>query len=192
MRIDHVIYAAEDVESIADRIQHELGVAAVGGGRHEGHGTQNRILPLGGGYLEVVGIANAEEAEGSPFGRGVLKGLSGGGEGWLAWVVAVDDIEGVAARLGTPVTTLRREGLSAQLTGVEDAMREPFLPFFVSRDPGVADPGDGGDAGGITWIEVAGDPVRLERWLDGAPLPVRVIDGAPSVRSVGIGDRAFR
>jgi hypothetical protein len=71
-------------------------------------------------------------------------------------------------------------------------MREPLLPFFVSRDPGVADPGAEGDAGGITWIELSGDAGRLERWLDGAQLPIRVVEGPAAVRAVGIGGRTCR
>jgi hypothetical protein len=71
-------------------------------------------------------------------------------------------------------------------------MRDPFLPFFVSRDPGVADPGAGGAGGGITWIELAGDAARLERWLDGAALPLRLVDGIPALRAVQIGDRELR
>ncbi len=192
MRIDHVIYAAEDVEAAAATIGDELGVTALGGGRHEGHGTHNRIVPLGGGYVEVLGVADPQEAAGSDFGRGLLTRLAGVGEGWLAWVVAVQDVDPVARRLGTTITTLKREGLSARLTGVAEAIQEPFLPFFVSRDPGVADPGADGDAGGITWIELAGDAVRLKRWLDAAPLPVRFVDGPAAVRAVGIGDRTLR
>jgi hypothetical protein len=98
----------------------------------------------------------------------------------------------VAARLGTAISTIAREGLSAQLTGVEAAMREPVLPFFIARDPGVADPAAGGDAGGITWLEVSGDAARLERWLGGAELPVRVLGGAPGVRAMGVGARELR
>lgn len=192
MQIDHVIYAAEDVDAAAARIGRELGVASAGGGRHEGHGTYNRILPLGGGYLEVLGVADTEEAAGSPFGSGLVRRLAHRGEGWLTWVVAVPDLDAVAARLGTPITTLRREGLSARLTGVAEAMETPPLPFFNTRDPGVADPGASGDAGGITWLELAGDAARLERWLDGAALPVRVADGEPGVHAIGIGDRTFR
>jgi hypothetical protein len=188
MRIDHVIYAAADVDAATARIEEQFGVAAAGGGRHDGHGTFNRIVPLGGGYLEVLGVADPQEAAGSPFGRGLVERLQSAGDGWMAWVVAVEDIEPVVRRLGTTITTLRREGLSARLTGVEEAMREPFLPFFIQRDPGVADPGSGGDGGGITWIEVAGDAFRLERWLDSASLPIRVVDGPPAVRAVGIGD----
>jgi hypothetical protein len=56
----------------------------------------------------------------------------------------------------------------------------------------VLDPGAAGDAGGITWIEVAGDAAELESWLGGADLPVRVVDGPPGVLAVGIGDRQLR
>lgn len=192
LRIDHVVYAAQDVDAVTARFEEELGVAAAGGGRHEGHGTYNRIVPLGGGYLEVLGLADPHEAARSDFGSGLLRRLADAGEGWLAWAVATDDVESVARRLGSAIVTLSREGLSARLTGAGEAMRHPFLPFFVSRDPGVADPGTDGDAGGITRIEVAGDAERLERWLDAAPLPVRVVDGPPALRAVGIGDRTLR
>jgi len=191
VRIDHVIYAAADLDAAAARIESEFGLMAGGGGRHEGLGTCNRVVPLGGGYLELLGVADREQATRSDFGRGLLARLDRGG-GLLGWVVAVDDVDSVARRLGTMITTIRRAGLSARLTGVADAMREPLLPFFISRDPGVPDPGIGGDAGGITWIEVAGDAARLERWLDYTPMPVRVVNGSPAVRAIGIGERELR
>jgi hypothetical protein len=192
VRIDHVIYAATDLDATAARIGRELGVTANAGGRHEGHGTHNRIVPLGGGYLELLGVADPEEAANSDFGRGPLTRLARDGEGWLAWVVAVEDVGAVARRLGTTITTISRKGLSARLTGVAEAMQEPLLPIFMSRDAGVPDPGVGGDAGGITWIELAGDAARLAHWLGATSLPVRVVEGPPAVRAVGIGDRAFR
>ena len=191
MRIDHVIYAAEDVGAAAERFAIELGLPAVPGGRHEGHGTHNVLVPLGGGYLEVLGVADEQEARASDFGRGLLARLERGGEGWLTWVVAVPDVDAVAARLGTPITTLRREGLSARLTGVAQAMAEPCLPFFVSRDRGVADPGASAVGPGIAWLELAGDAARVERWLDAAALPLRIVDGTPELRAVGIGDRTL-
>ena len=188
MRIDHVIYATRNLEGAVGRIERELGLASLPGGRHEGLGTHNRIVPLGGGYLELLGVADQQEAEASDFGRGLLDHLERGGDGLLGWVVAVDDVAAVARRLGTAVTTIRRSGLSARLTGLAEAMREPFLPFFISRDPGIPDPGADGDAGGITWIELSGDEARLEQWLDHGELPVRVVPGPPAVRAVGIGD----
>ena len=68
-------------------------------------------------------------------------------------------------------------------------MAEPCLPFFVERGRDVADPGAGGDAGGITWVEVAGDAARLDAWLGGAELPLRVRPGAPALLAVGIGEQ---
>jgi hypothetical protein len=68
-------------------------------------------------------------------------------------------------------------------------MAEPWLPFFIQRDPGIADPGASGDAGGIAWIELAADPARLQEWLgSGEELPLRYAAGeAPGLRAVGLG-----
>jgi Glyoxalase-like domain len=195
MRIDHVIYACADLDAAAARVEAELGVAAGGGGRHERIGTHNRIVPLGGGYLELLAIADPAEAAASDLGRAVRDRVSATGDGLMGWAVAVDDVEPVAARLGTALSTIARSGLTARLTGVAEAMREPFLPFFIARDPGVPDParsGSGGGAGGIAWLELSGDAARLEDWLGGASLPVRVVDGAPGVRAMGVGERELR
>ena len=191
VRIDHVIYATHDLDAAAARVERELGLTALPGGRHQGFGTLNRIVPLGGGYLELLAVADPQEAASSDFGRGLLARLAQDGDGLLGWAVEVADVDAVAERLGTTVTTIRRAGLSARLTGLAEAMRSPSLPFFVSRDPGVPDPGLEGNAGGITWIELAGDARQLERWLDSVPQPVRVVDGSPAVRAVGIGEREF-
>ena len=95
----------------------------------------------------------------------------------------------MAARLGTEVVEIRRQGFVGRLTGVAEAMAEPGLPFFLERGRDVPDPGGERGAGGITWIEVAGDAARLEAWLDGAELPLRVRPGAPALIAVGIGEQ---
>jgi hypothetical protein len=192
MHVDHVIYATADLDGAATRLETELGVSAVRGGRHEGLGTHNRIVPLGGGYLELLAVWDREEAASSAIAAMWQARVEQEAEGLMGWAVAVDDVEPVAARLGTQVTTITREGLTAQLTGLAESLRQPFLPFFIARDPGVPDPGAAGDAGRITWVEVAGDAGRLERWLGGAELPVRVSGGEAGVRAVGIGDRELR
>ena len=192
MRIDHVIYATRDLERAAARLEAELGVAAVAGGRHDGLGTHNRIVPLGDGYLELLAVCDPEEAASSALGAALQARIEQQGEGLMGWAVAVDDVKPIAARLGTPITTIARQGMTARLTGLGESLRRPFLPFFLSRDSGVADPGARGDAGGIAWIEVAGDRALLEDWLAGAALPVQVAPGAPGVRAVGIGGRELR
>jgi hypothetical protein len=189
VRIDHVIYATRDLDAASARVEAELGVGVLPGGRHEGQGTHNRIVPLGGGYLEMLALHDADEAAGSPIGRILLERMSG--EGLFAWAVSGLDVPAAAERLGTPLHTVRRDGMTAHVTGVEAALTEPTVPFFVSSDA-PSHPGDGGTAGGLTWIEVAGDAARLREWLAGAPMAVRVVDGAPAVRAVGIGEREFR
>ena len=188
MRIDHVIYATADLDAATARLEAEHGLVATGGGRHDGIGTVNRTVPLGGGYLEVIAIADAEEAEGAPLGRVFASRIRASAEGLMGWAVAVEDASAAAARTGTELSTIGRQGLSATLAGVSVAMAEPFLPFFIQRDPASADPSLGGPHGGIRWVEVAGDAARLHEWLGGVELPVRVVDGPPGVRAVGIGD----
>ena len=80
VRIDHVIYATGDLDTAAARVESELGLNAVRGGRHEGHGTHNRIVPLGGGYLELMAVADPEEAAGSPIGSALQARLTERGD----------------------------------------------------------------------------------------------------------------
>jgi hypothetical protein len=192
MRIDHVLYATQDLDAAAARLEAEHGLPASGGGRHVGIGTENRIVPLGGGYVELIAVADPAEAERSPLGHALAVAIHERGEGLLGWVVAVDSVEAEAERTGAELSVIERAGLRAQLAGVATAMAEPTLPFFIQRDPGIADPGAEGDAGGITWVEVAGDLDRLRTWLGGAQLPVRVRDGRPALLAVGIGERELR
>ncbi len=192
MRIDHVIYATQDLDRAAARLEAEHGLAVSGGGRHVGLGTENRIVPLGGGYLELIAVADRAEAQRTALGNALATRIAERGEGLMGWVVAVGDVLAEAGRTGAEMSTIERSGLRARLAGVATAMAEPALPFFIERDAGVADPGDGGDAGGITWVEVSGDADRLRTWLGGAELPVRVSDGEPALLGVGIGDRELR
>ena len=192
MRIDHVIYATADLDEAAARVESELGLSVLPGGRHEGHGTHNRIVPLGGGYLELMAVADPHEAADSPMGSAVQARLTEQGDGLFAWVIVLDGVEQFADRLGLPVITVAREGLSARVAGLAEALRNPVLPFFLERDEGVADPGEGADAGGITWLEVAGDREALETRLGDTELPVRMVDGPVGVTAMGIGERELR
>jgi len=192
MRIDHVIYATQDLDAAAAQLESEHGLAARGGGRHTGIGTENRIVPLGGGYLELIAVVDRVEAERSPLGSALATRIRERGEGLMGWVVAVEDVLAEAGRTGAGLSTIERDGLRARLAGVTTAMAEPALPFFLQRDAGIADPGADGDAGGIGWVEVSGDEQRLRTWLGGAELPVRVTPGEPALLAVGIGDRELR
>jgi hypothetical protein len=180
VRIDHVIYATADLDAAEARIK-DFGLDVVPGGRHEGLGTHNRLVPLGGAFLELLAVRDPEEAEGVGFGAALLER----GEGLLGWAAAVDDLAAVVDRLDLSVMTVSRQGMTAQVAGVEEAMRAPYLPFFIERK------GDRGPSR-IDWLEVGGDAERLRTWLGGAELPVRAVDGPPRVLAVGVDGRELR
>jgi hypothetical protein len=196
--IDHAIYAVGDLEAAGDEIYEREGLASVPGGRHEGWGTANRIVPLGETYLELIAVVDAEEAESSDFGRAVLRAVTED-RPFVGWVVATDDIEGVARRLDLEVERKSRSTgdgstLSWRLTGLEVAMETGVLPFFVEWEsppedhPGAADVEHDADAQGIAWVEVCtDDEERLREWLGAdADLPVKVTEGDPAVAAVAI------
>jgi catechol 2,3-dioxygenase-like lactoylglutathione lyase family enzyme len=190
VRIDHVIYATDDLDTAQRRFE-SFGLRVVPGGVHDGMGTHNRIVPLGVGYVELLAVHDGELAAGAGFGQALLDRLQDG-EGWLGWAVAVDeDLERVAQRLGVSIIPISRDGLTARLAGVAEAAKAPFLPFFCQRDHGIQRPGDGG-SGGISWLELGGDADTLADWLGGAELPLRFADGPPRPLAVGVGDLELR
>jgi hypothetical protein len=193
VRIDHVIYATADLEGAAARVEAELGLTSIAGGRHDGLGTHNRIVPLGdGSFLELLAVVDPEEARRSALGT-IFQAAVARGEGLCGWAAAVDDVAAIAARLGTPITSVGRQGMTARLTAVEEALAEPCLPFFIERSGGRSGAGGAPEAEGIAWLEVAGDAGRLERWLGGCTtLPLRVVAGLPGVRGLGVGSRELR
>jgi Glyoxalase-like domain len=196
VRIDHVIYGTADLDVAAAQVDTCLGLKTVAGGRHQGLGTHNRIVPLAdGSFIELLALADPQQAQRSPLGA-ALQGAIARGDGLFGWAVAVEDVEPIAVRLGTTITAVGRQGMTARLTGVLESLTEPALPFFIERTAGritgrTAPPLANATAR-ITWLEVAGDAGRLNDWLGSAELPIRVVDGDAGVRAIGIGERELR
>jgi hypothetical protein len=178
VRIDHVIYGTSDLDEAAARFA-AAGFEVVPGGAHEGVGTHNRIVPLGADYIELLAILNPEMAAASPLGRLIAERIARG-DGWIGWGVAVADAAEEAARLGASEFSVRRRG-TGHLAGLLEALTEPFLPFFIQREPG--------EPGAIERVEVSGDRARLDAWLGGAELPVEVVDGPPAMLAVTVRGR---
>src|SRR5690606_9038067 len=138
MRIDHVSYAAgpEGLQETAARLGEQLGVEPVDGGVHPRFGTRNVILPLAEQrYLEVVECLDHPASDKAPFGQAV-KARSNRGGGWMAWVVAVDDLGPVEERLGRGAVDGNRHtpqgvDLRWRQIGVKNVIDHGNLPFFV-------------------------------------------------------------
>ena len=200
MRLDHLSYAAgpEGLGACAQRLGSALGAGFRDGGLHPRFGTRNFLLPLANGvYLEVVAALDHPAADKAPFGQAV-KARSEAGGGWLAWVVAVDDLAPIEARLGRPaVSGHRRRPDGVDLTwrqiGVLDLLDDPALPFFIQwqSDPALhpSATSDGDRAPGITRVEICGDAAKVGEWL-GEPVARAefqidwVDDGDPGLSAV--------
>ena len=111
-------------------------------------------------------------ADKAPFGQAV-RARSAEGGGWLGWVVAVDDLAPIEARLGRAAIEGHRhlpDGtlLEWQQLGVKGLQSDPQLPFFVQwrSDPAVH-PSAGGRDVELLRIEIAGARERVDDWLGG-------------------------
>lgn len=164
-RIDHVILASRDLDTL-EPIFIRLGFSVTGGGTHPHLGTRNRIVVLGEGYLELLGVANAERV--SPV---VTRRLSRARTGWVGFAVQSDDIvseaaamrsRGVDARGPQPGRLVapngRTRSWSVTMIGSDDlwSAAEP-LPFLIQHDA----------VGGRHRQELAGEGV-LEPHANGA------------------------
>ncbi len=174
MRLDHVSYATplDQLATTAQRIGTASGVAYMDGGRHPRFGTTNVIIPLAHGtYIEVVAPLDHPAALKVPFGQAVRARAQAGG-GWMGWVVAVDDMTPIEARLGRPAVEghrVRPDGfdLRWRQLGILDMMADPQLPYFVAwqTDSRHHPSWDGGPASLVS-LDICGSAHRICQWLD--------------------------
>lgn len=174
MRIDHVSYAAgpDGLKATAARLGEQLGVQPLDGGVHPRFGTRNVVLPLADNrYVEVVDCLDHPVTDKAPFGQAVRSRSAAGG-GWMAWVVAVDDLGPVEERLGRGAVEGNRhtpEGaeLRWQQIGVKHVIDHGNLPFFVKWisapecHPSRLAPSDTRLSG----LTIGGEPTIVRAWL---------------------------
>lgn len=197
LQIDHVIVAVRDLDGASAGLFDRFGLASIPGGRHEGHGTANRIVPLGDDYIELMAVVDDDEAAGSPMGRWISSATTDG-DHLLAVCLRTDDIDGVAAAhdlAATPMTRRRPDGmvLAWRLAGLDVAIAEPPLPFFIQWDvdatemPGAATAPHTSAPSGISRVVLSGDAERIAAWIGDDDVPVEVVAGPPAVTRVAIG-----
>lgn len=174
MRLDHVSYAAEHdgLHATAERLKKALGTDYVDGGVHPRFGTRNIVFPLENHqYLEVVEVLDHPASDKAPFGQAVRARSEAGG-GWMGWVVAVDDMSPIEAKLGreaAPGNRHRPDGVELlwRQIGIKGLIADPQLPYVIQwRVPPELHPSNGAPGGvRISSLEIAGDPDRVRDWL---------------------------
>ncbi|MEO3776519.1 VOC family protein [Micromonospora sp. B11E3] len=139
MPIDHIIYAHPDLDTAVTQLEERLGVRALGGGKHVGQGTHNKLLALGPRtYLEIVAPDpdQAEPPHPRPYGvDGVTRG------GLVGWAVECDDIDAALARARRhgfdpgDVIDGRRVGPTGEMLRwrlTRNALNAGLVPFLIS------------------------------------------------------------
>jgi len=150
--LDHLVYAAPDLDAAVQDLAERCGVQPVEGGRHVGLGTRNHLLGLGGGaYLEIIGPdpEQPEPAGPRPFGIDSLTGPA-----LVTWAVRPADLDAVVARARarghdpgdarpmsrrTPAGDVLRWRLTASalddgrepVSGVGSGFGDGLLPFLI-------------------------------------------------------------
>ena len=196
LRLDHVVYVVADLDDAAERWRRELGLDSADGGRHEHWGTANRIAPLGEQYLELIGVVDEQLARSTPFGALVLDRAAAGG-GWLMPVLATDDLEAIAARLGVEIAPGARrrpdgETLRWRSAGFDDPRREPWMPFFIQWDvsedlhPSRARADHRVHPTGIARAELGGARERIAAWVGAEVAGLVLTGGADGLAGVSI------
>lgn len=192
MQLDHVLIATPDLDAGARELHDRFGLATYDGGRHP-WGTANRIAPLGDCYLELIAVVDDELASRTPLG-GWVQAAATELLRPLGWVARVDDMDTLAQRLGLEPfdgsrQTTTGDMLRWRLAGVEDAVAEPFLPYFIEWGEGTPLPGGRPlthPAGAVRLesVELRGDGQRLREWHGGEALPVHIAPGEPAVEGI--------
>ena len=193
MELDHVLIAVDDLATAASTIGARYGLSTIDGGRHPGWGTANRIVPLGETYLELVSVVDEVEAVRSAFGRWVAQAVVEPNRP-LGWAVRTPALNAVSRRLGLTARAGSREAPDGTIVrwrsaGIEQAIAEPSLPFFIEWETEASPPGRARTSHATGDVEIAslvldGDVGRVAAWLGDHALPIEVRSGTPRVASV--------
>lgn len=194
IELDHVLIATKDLALAASALAEKYRLVSVDGGRHPGWGTANRIVPLGTSYLEFVAVVDEREAAQSTFGRWVSGKASRAGRP-IGWAVRPENLDETARRLGLAPRIGSRVMPDGSLVrwrtaGVDDATKEPSLPFFIEWADESTFPGS--DTAGvepiavISGLDIECDPERLSNWLGPHALPLHVLRGSGGIRRVSL------
>jgi len=137
--IDHLVWAAPDLDAGIAAIERLLAIKPVRGGVHPGGGTRNALLSLGPRcYLEIIAPDPAQDIRGTPaewMGKLARPGV-------VTWAIGASNLEGLlpkAEQLGVETSgvfamsrkTVAGEMLRWNLLRLRRHGLGPVIPFFI-------------------------------------------------------------
>ena len=196
-KIDHLVIAADDLDSGCDHVERLLGERPVIGGRHPGWGTHNSVMTLGPWtYLEVISLDPTLQAPPGPVPFGLDRSDLPAMTTWACSGIPLDQLPGLTADLAHPIpppcpmSRVRPDGsvLSWTLTDPACMFHGGLVPFFIDwgSDPHPA----GSMPGSCTLRELlleTPDPAGLEDHLRLLGIGIDVRHGS-STRMIAIVD----
>jgi len=138
--LDHLVYAAPNLDVAVAEMAERLGVRAAAGGKHRDISTHNALLSLGdGAYLEIISLDPAQPppSRPRPFGLDTLSGPR-----LATWAVKAADIESRVERARAAgynpgeIVALSRNlpdggQLKWRLTLAEKPVGDGLVPFLI-------------------------------------------------------------
>jgi len=187
-QVDHLVFAAPDLDAGIARVEMLIGVRASAGGQHPGRGTRNALLALGpASYLEIIAPdpQQPNPAGPRPFGIDDLKEPR-----LVTWAAKGTNLDqlvanargiGVTYGLVTPGSRQRPDGvlLTWRTTNPANASAaDGLMPFFI--DWGSSSHPSGSAAKGATLISLRAehpDPDRVQTTLGAVRVDLPVTRG---------------
>lgn len=184
-KLDHLVYAAPDLERAVEALDALLGVRATPGGRHEGVGTRNALIALSAeSYLEIIAPDPSQPAPAGPRPFG-LDGLAT--PRLAAWAVKAPNIDAVVERAraagydpGTvrAMSRVRPDGrrLDWRLTLTSEPACDGLVPFLI--DWGTAESPAAGAAHGCQILALRAEypnPQVLQRHLAALGVDMQIV-----------------
>ncbi len=183
-RVDHLVYAAPNLDQAIARVEELLTIRATPGGQHPGRGTRNALIALGPKtYLEIIG---PDPEQPQPQQARVFRIDELGAPQIVTWAAKSGDLEQLAATarqqriaLGEIATgsRLRPDGvrLDWRYTDPRTLAADGIVPFFIDwgRTPHPAQSAAvGGRLTGLRAEHPEPEPVRALLQALGLALPV--------------------
>jgi glyoxalase-like protein len=149
--LDHIIYAAPDLERGIEEIRALTGVEPVRGGSHPGRGTRNALLSLGQAtYIEILAPDPSQPAEARARAAERIPATAR----IIGWAAKCDDLEGAVSKASSRGLDLGRiESMSRTLPSGEqlawrltrgDSPGDGLVPFLIdwgeSQHPALSAP----------------------------------------------------